>query len=100
MSVANTTKQSKKNKMDCHDFATQNLAMTGNSKLDSAFHAKIAESATNSQNLKRDSSLRASTSRENDKIDCHDSASQNLAMTESNTDSAICTNFAESHAKS
>ncbi|MGX3010253.1 hypothetical protein ACWIUD_01640 [Helicobacter sp. 23-1044] len=35
-----------------------------------------------SQNLKRDSSLRISTSRENDKMDCHDLALPNLAMTE------------------
>ncbi|MGX3012184.1 hypothetical protein ACWIUD_11655 [Helicobacter sp. 23-1044] len=125
----------------------------GNSKLDSVFHAKIAESNINSQNLVKKnqkfaesapaSSLRgsvsvANTTKQSKKIkwmvaslrlqnnakpkflypilwiatlallvrndevvvDCHDSASQNLAMTEnSELDSAICANFAESHTK-
>ncbi|MGX2982713.1 hypothetical protein [Helicobacter sp. 23-1045] len=51
LSEAKTTKQFAKNKMDCHDSASQNLAMTENGKLDSAFHAKIAETNINSQNL-------------------------------------------------
>ncbi|MGX2983034.1 hypothetical protein [Helicobacter sp. 23-1045] len=72
----------------------------GENIADSANQIKNAESTINchferskkSQN--RDSLLRASTSRENDKIlDCHDFATQNLAMTESNVDSANCIKF-------
>ncbi|MGX2981838.1 lipid II flippase MurJ [Helicobacter sp. 23-1045] len=71
------------NNIDCHDSASQNLAMTKKMQ-------KIAESSAKSQNLNRDSSPTA----QNDKMDCHDFATQNLAMTkkmqkiaESNTES-------------
>ncbi|MGX2982973.1 dihydropteroate synthase [Helicobacter sp. 23-1045] len=46
-SEASATKQSKKNNnLDCHDFATQNLAMTENNT-DSAIQIKNAESSAN-----------------------------------------------------
>ncbi|MGX2981645.1 polyprenyl synthetase family protein [Helicobacter sp. 23-1045] len=55
------------------------------------------ERSEKSQKNKKDSSLCASHSAQNDKImDCHDSATQNLAMTENNTDSANQTKIAES----
>ncbi|MGX2982351.1 hypothetical protein [Helicobacter sp. 23-1045] len=65
-------------KIDCHDFASQNLAMTKKMQ-------KIAESATKSQNLNLDGCFASLTN----PMDCHDSASQNLAMTENKLDSAV-----------
>ncbi|MGX2982582.1 glycosyltransferase family 25 protein [Helicobacter sp. 23-1045] len=61
---------------------------------DSANETKNAESCTKSQNLNLDDCFASLTN----PMDCHDSASQNLAMTESNTDSANQTNIAESNA--
>ncbi|MGX3010448.1 tRNA 5-methoxyuridine(34)/uridine 5-oxyacetic acid(34) synthase CmoB [Helicobacter sp. 23-1044] len=81
--------------LDCHDSASQNLTITENSALDSANQTKNAESSLNchterseiSQN--RDFSPTAQNDNFNlDYLDCHDSATQNLAMTESNADSA------------
>ncbi|MGX2983163.1 tRNA (guanosine(46)-N7)-methyltransferase TrmB [Helicobacter sp. 23-1045] len=67
--------------MDCHDLTSSNLAMTDNSA-DSANHTSNChtERSEVSQKNKRDSSLISFA--QNDKtIDCHDSATQNLAMT-------------------
>ncbi|MGX3010804.1 DNA polymerase I [Helicobacter sp. 23-1044] len=58
----------------------------GKNIADSAIQIKNAESYTESQNLNRDSSLTSFA--QNDKMDCHDSLTQNLAMTKSNADSA------------
>ncbi|MGX2983631.1 divergent polysaccharide deacetylase family protein [Helicobacter sp. 23-1045] len=94
-------------KIDCHDLTSSNLAMTENSALDSANQIKNAESSLNchtersevSQN--RDFSPTAQNDNFNlDYLDCHDSASQNLAMTESNIVSTIHTQSAESTQKS
>ncbi|MGX2982717.1 hypothetical protein [Helicobacter sp. 23-1045] len=58
---------------------------------DSANEMKSAESHIKAQNLKIDFSLRTSHSDQNDKMDCHDFATQNLAMTENDAvDSANC----------
>ncbi|MGX3011291.1 divergent polysaccharide deacetylase family protein [Helicobacter sp. 23-1044] len=74
----------------------------GETIADSANETKNAESNTKSQNLKIDSSLRTSCSAQNDNfnVDCHDFATQNLAMTESNIVSTIHTQNAESAQKS
>ncbi|MGX3010265.1 hypothetical protein ACWIUD_01700 [Helicobacter sp. 23-1044] len=66
---------------------------------DSAIRIKNTESNAKSQNLKRDSSLRTSHFAQNDKnpMDCHDFATQNLAMTENDAlDSANETKIAKS----
>ncbi|MGX3010886.1 polyprenyl synthetase family protein [Helicobacter sp. 23-1044] len=85
-------------------FCKNSTSTTANTRID--LNAKNAESVLNchfersekSQKNKKDSSLCASHSAQNDKIiDCHDSATQNLAMTENNTDSANQTKIAESN---
>ncbi|MGX2982362.1 tRNA 5-methoxyuridine(34)/uridine 5-oxyacetic acid(34) synthase CmoB [Helicobacter sp. 23-1045] len=109
----NIADSAKQINMDCHDSATQNLAMTENNA-DSAIQTKNAESGLNCHierseisQTNRDSSLRTSCFAQNDKMDCHDSATQNLAMTENsaldsanpqnqNLDSANETKIAES----
>ncbi|MGX2982726.1 hypothetical protein [Helicobacter sp. 23-1045] len=63
--------------------------------VDSAIHAKNAESDIKSQNLNRDSSLTLFA--HNDKtMDCHDFASQNLAMTDNNARFVIARQFERS----
>ncbi|MGX2982662.1 hypothetical protein [Helicobacter sp. 23-1045] len=53
-----------------------------------------SEKSQNSTN--RDFSLILFAQNDKKSMDCHDSASQNLAMTESNVDSANCVKIAES----
>ncbi|MGX3011201.1 Rieske 2Fe-2S domain-containing protein [Helicobacter sp. 23-1044] len=80
-SEASATKQSKRFASEAKQPSTQNC--------------HIERSEISKKN--RDSSLRTSCSAQNNKIDCHDSATQNLAMTENNTDSANRTKNAESN---
>ncbi|MGX2982120.1 formyltransferase family protein [Helicobacter sp. 23-1045] len=117
----------KNNNIDCHDSATQNLAMT-EKIVDFANETQIAETATKTQNLIAESNAKithplAPSAREgeqiaestslrhcearsaeaiqkNNNIDCHDLTSSNLAMTEKIVDSANQNKIAESNTKS
>ncbi|MGX2982852.1 valine--tRNA ligase [Helicobacter sp. 23-1045] len=60
---------------------------SADSALDSAIRTKIAESAPTSS-LRGSGEATTKQSTKNNHMDCHDSATQNLAMTENNTDSA------------
>ncbi|MGX3010398.1 valine--tRNA ligase [Helicobacter sp. 23-1044] len=68
---------------------------SADSALDSANRTKIAES-TPTSSLRGSGEATTKQSTKNNHIDCHDFATQNLAMTENNTDSAIRTKIAES----
>ncbi|MGX3012002.1 hypothetical protein ACWIUD_10700 [Helicobacter sp. 23-1044] len=84
--------------MDCHDSATQNLAMTKKTNaLDSVNRRICLDFATKSQNLNMDGCFASLTKQGKAEVslsnsaNCHDSATQNLTMTKkSNSAPQVC----------